>query len=51
MLTILVSLLVCVIGGLVHMLVPKLATLGGYAFAVGLFFVLSETAHHVLHLG
>ena len=52
MLTIVLPLLVCVIGGVVHLVSPKLlATLGGYAFLVGLWWTLAEAAHHVLHLG
>jgi hypothetical protein len=51
MLTIVVALLVCVIGGIVHLLSPRFATLGAWAFGVGLWWTLAEVAHHVIRLG
>jgi hypothetical protein len=56
MLTILVPLLVCVLGALVHLAStsPKLArlgTLGAYAFLAGLLWTLAEVSHRVLHVG
>lgn len=49
--TIVVPLLVCIIGGVVHLTAPKYAQLGLWAFGVGLWWVLAEAAHHVVHLG
>ena len=49
--TIVLPLLVCVIGGVVHVTSTKFSSLGLWAFGVGLWLVLSESAHHVLHLG
>lgn len=50
MLTILVPLLVCVVGALVHLTSPKAAQLGLWAFGVGLFWTLAQASHTVWHL-
>jgi hypothetical protein len=50
MMIVLIPLLVCIAGGALHLLSPRLATLGGYAFAVGLFWTLAVAAHHVVRL-
>ena len=51
MLTILIALLVCVVGAFVYLAASngKVAQLGLYAFAVGLFWTLAEVPHHVAH--
>lgn len=59
MMTILVPLAVCLVGAVVHLLSSgsaapgraRFATLGAYAFAVGLWWTLGEAAHHVIHIG
>ena len=48
--TILIALLVCIVGAFAHLASPRLTTLGGYAFAVGLFWTLAEAPHHIAHL-
>jgi hypothetical protein len=49
MMTIAVPLLVCIIGGVVHLTVPKFATLGAWAFGVGLWWTLATVAGHSVH--
>ena len=50
--TILIALLVCIVGAFVAIAAsnPKVAVLGTYAFAVGLFWTLAETPHHITQL-
>lgn len=48
--TIVLPLLVCILGGVVHVTIPKLSQLGAWAFGVGLWWTLAEAAHHIVRL-
>ena len=50
MVSIVVPLLVCVVGALVHLTSPKAAQLGMWAFGVGLWWTLALASHAVWHL-
>jgi Na+/phosphate symporter len=52
MINILLALLICIIGAFLYLAAsnPKVAQLGLWAFAVGLFWTLAEVPHHVTHL-
>jgi len=49
--TIAIPLLVCIVGGIVHVTSAKLAQLGAWAFGVGLWWTLAEASRHLVHLG
>lgn len=49
--TILVPLLVCLVGAVVHLTSSKGSQLGLWAFGVGLWWTLALVGHQVLHFG
>ena len=49
--TIVVPLLVCLVGAVVHLTSAKASQLGLWAFGVGLWWTLAQVAHQVLHFG
>lgn len=49
MMSITIALLVCLVGAIVHLLSTRGATLGAYAFAVGLWWTLASVAHDSVH--
>jgi hypothetical protein len=49
-LSIAIALLVCIVGAILNLIPNRASTLGGYAFLVGLWWVLYSCARHVWHV-
>jgi len=50
MLVLLLALVACIIGAALNIATLRASIIGGYAFAVGLWWVLEELAHHAVRL-